>query len=97
MSALDGVNGTFCDANQQSLSTDAGSMILTNGQSIGLAVSVLSSTIRPTLSHVQLTAEASLLSFGAVVVIFVLILVRSISFKMPSSLANSCAEKPATL
>ena len=55
MSAPDGVNGTFCDANQnqQSLSTDANSTVLTSGQSIGLAVSVLSSsTIRLTLSHV---------------------------------------------
>jgi len=57
MSAHDSVNGTFCDANQQSLSTDASSLILTSGQSIGLA----------------LTTEASLLSFGSVLVIFVLI------------------------
>jgi hypothetical protein len=43
----------------------------------------LLSTIRPTLSHwhVQLTAEAACLSLGAVLVIFVLIVVRSISFQ----------------
>jgi hypothetical protein len=82
MSAPDGVNGTFCDANQnqQSLSTNVSSSILTNGQSIGLAVSIFSSTIRHTLSHMQLAVEASFLSLGAVVIIFVLIVVRSISF-----------------
>lgn len=59
MSALDGVNGTVCDAqqNQQSSSVDPNSSILTSGQSIGLA----------------LTVEASLLSFGAIIVIFILI------------------------
>ena len=85
MLALDGVNGTLRDANkfnQRSLSTDFGSLILTCGQRIGLAVSVLLSTFRPTLSHVQLIAEASFLSFGAVLVIFVLIVVRSISFQL---------------
>ncbi|KAH9014333.1 hypothetical protein EDB85DRAFT_2287593 [Lactarius pseudohatsudake] len=59
MSALDCVNGTVCDAqqNKQSISTYANSTILTNGQTIGLA----------------LTAEASFLSFGALTVIFILI------------------------
>ncbi|KAH8998216.1 hypothetical protein EDB86DRAFT_820456 [Lactarius hatsudake] len=59
MSALDCVNGTVCDAQQkrQSSSTYANSTILTNGQSIGLA----------------LTAEASFLSFSALTVIFILI------------------------
>ncbi|KAF8263589.1 hypothetical protein EI94DRAFT_1740602 [Lactarius quietus] len=44
MSALDGVNGTFCDAkqSQQSISIDNDSTILTNGQSIGLAASFIS-------------------------------------------------------
>jgi hypothetical protein len=48
MSALDGVNGTLSDANQfnqRSLSTEPSSLIVTSGQSIGLAVSVLLSTI----------------------------------------------------
>ena len=83
MLAIDGVNGTLHDANQfnqRSLSTEPSSLVLTGGQRIGLTVSFLSSAFRPTLSHVQLVAEASLLSFGAVLVIFVLIVVRSISF-----------------
>lgn len=68
MSALDRVNGTVCDAqqNQQSCLITANTSVLTSGQSIGLAVSVLSSTTRLALSHVQLTAEASFLSLGAV-------------------------------
>ena len=85
MLAIDGVNGTLHDANQfnqRSLSTEPSSLILTRGQSIGLTVSVLSSTFRPTLSHVQLTSEASFLSLGAVLVIFVLIVVRSVSFHL---------------
>lgn len=58
MSAFDGVNGTFCDAqSQQSFAIDGNSSILTNGQSIGLALIV----------------EASFLSFGAIIVIFSLI------------------------
>ncbi len=83
MSALDGVNGTVCDTqqNQQSFSIDANSSILTNGQSIGLAVSVLSPTTRLTLSRAQLAVEASFLSFGAIIVIFILIAVCSISFR----------------
>ena len=81
----DGANGTLHDVNQfnqRSLSTQPSSLILTSGQSIGSAVSVLSSTFRPTLNHVQLTSEASFLSLGAVLVIFVLIVVRSISFQL---------------
>ena len=84
MLTLDGVNGTLRDPNQfnqRSLSTDSSSSILTSGQCIGSAVSVLSSAFRPTLSHVQLIAEASFFSLGAVLVIFVLIVVRSISFQ----------------
>jgi len=50
---LDSINGTFCDANENPVN----SCILTNGQSIGLA----------------LAAESSLLSFGAILFIFVLI------------------------
>ncbi|KAH8979953.1 hypothetical protein EDB92DRAFT_1954414 [Lactarius akahatsu] len=75
MSAPDCVNGTVCDAsqNKQSFSTHANSTILTNGQSIGLAVSILSSTTRITLSRAQLTAEASFLSFGAVIVVSIFI------------------------
>ncbi|KAH9170441.1 hypothetical protein EDB89DRAFT_2071956 [Lactarius sanguifluus] len=75
MSALDGVNGTLCDLqqNKQSFSIDTNTSTLTNGQSIGLAVSVLSSTDRLTLSPMQLTAEAAFLSLGAVIVIFILI------------------------
>ncbi|KAI9445882.1 hypothetical protein H4582DRAFT_1804329 [Lactarius indigo] len=58
MSALDCVIGVVCDAqNNQSLSTHVNPTVLTNGQSIGVA----------------LTAEASLLSFGAVIVVFILI------------------------
>ncbi|KAH9055184.1 hypothetical protein EDB87DRAFT_1344417 [Lactarius vividus] len=59
MSAPDCVNETVCDAqqNKQSFSTYANSTVLTNGQSIGLA----------------LITEASFLSFGALTVIFVLI------------------------
>ncbi|KAH8998215.1 hypothetical protein EDB86DRAFT_820342 [Lactarius hatsudake] len=58
MSAPDGVNEVVCDAQQNKQSfSDANSSILTNGQSIGLT----------------LTAEASFLSFGAVIVIFILI------------------------
>ena len=46
MSALDDVNGTFCGAAQNpQLSIDANTSILTNGQSIGLAVRDLSSAI----------------------------------------------------
>ena len=55
--------------------------ILTSGQSIGLAVSVLSlQASRLILSRVQLATEASFLSFGAIIVIFILIVVCSISF-----------------
>jgi hypothetical protein len=82
MSAFDGVNGTFCDAqSQQSFAIGGNSSILTNGQSIGLAVSVLSSTIRLKLNHTQLIVEASFLSFGAIIVIFSLIVVCSTSFQ----------------
>ena len=81
MSALDDVNGTFCGAAQNpQLSIDANTSILTNGQSIGLAVRVLSSAIRLTLSRVQLTAEASFLSFGSILGIFILIAVCPITF-----------------
>ncbi|KAI9434894.1 hypothetical protein H4582DRAFT_2080561 [Lactarius indigo] len=74
MSALDGVNGTVCDAHQNKQPfADANSSLLTSGQSIGLTVSVLSSAIRLTLSRKQLTIEASLLSFGALIVVFILI------------------------
>ena len=85
MLALDGVNRTLRDLsrfNQRSLSTDSSSSILTSGQCIGSTVSVLSSTFQPTLNHVQLIAEAALLSLGAVLVIFVMIVVRSISFQL---------------
>ncbi|KAN0127157.1 hypothetical protein V8E53_015027 [Lactarius tabidus] len=59
MTAFDNVNKTFCDAqSQKSFLVDGKSSILTNGQSIGLA----------------LTAEASFLSFGAITVIFILIM-----------------------
>jgi hypothetical protein len=59
MSAFDGVHGTVCNAQQyqQSLLTNPTISCLTQGQSIGLA----------------LTAEASFLSLAAVIVIFVLI------------------------
>ena len=88
MLALDGVNRTLRDLsrfNQRSLSTDSSSSILTSltsGQCISSTVSVLSSTFRTTLNPVQLIAEASFLSLGAVLVIFVLIVVRSISFQL---------------
>ncbi|KAF8261258.1 hypothetical protein EI94DRAFT_1746329 [Lactarius quietus] len=62
MSAHD-VNGTFCDAkqSQQSISMGAHSSILTHGQTIGLAVSILSSatSIRLTLTPLP----SSLLNF----------------------------------
>ncbi|KAH9052813.1 hypothetical protein EDB87DRAFT_340934 [Lactarius vividus] len=57
MSALDGVNETVCDAQQNKPFSDANTTILTNGQSIGLS----------------LTVEASFLSFGALTIIFILI------------------------
>ncbi|KAH9048657.1 hypothetical protein EDB83DRAFT_2227100 [Lactarius deliciosus] len=58
MSALNGVNGTVCYAQQNKQSfSDVNSTILTNGQSIGLGLIV----------------EASILSFGALIVIFILI------------------------
>ncbi|KAH9052814.1 hypothetical protein EDB87DRAFT_340699 [Lactarius vividus] len=58
MSALHGVNGSVCDARQNNKqSFSTAHFILTHGQTIGLA----------------LTAEASFLSFGAVIFIFVLI------------------------
>ncbi|KAH9052532.1 hypothetical protein EDB87DRAFT_1722850 [Lactarius vividus] len=60
MPTIDGVNGTVCDAHQ-SLNKpsflDATPSVLTNGQSIGLT----------------LTAEASFLSFTALIVVFILI------------------------
>jgi hypothetical protein len=81
MSALDGVNRIFCDANQKPTNSNSVySCILTSGQSIGFVVSVLSSTMPLILSHVQLVAEASFLSFGAILVIFILTVVRSMSF-----------------
>jgi hypothetical protein len=81
MSALDGVNKIFCDANQKPTNSNSVySCILTSGQSIGFVVSVLSSIMPLILSHLQLAAEASFLSFGAIIVIFILIVVCSISF-----------------
>lgn len=82
--AFDAVNGTFHDATQtpQSFSTDPNTFILTNGQSIGLTVSILSSSVQLVLSRVQLIVEASFLSFGANITIFILIAVRSISFRL---------------
>jgi hypothetical protein len=82
MTAFDDVNKTFCDAqSQKSFLVDGKSSILTNGQSIGLAVSIPSSAVRLRLNRAQLTAEASFLSFGAITVIFILIVVCSISFQ----------------
>ena len=60
MPVLDSVNGTFHDAteNPQSFPIDPNTVILTTGQSIGLAVSVPSSTIQlVVLSRVQLILE----------------------------------------
>ena len=84
MPAFDAVNATFHDATQtpQSFSTDPNTFILTNGQSIGLTVSILSSSVQLVLSRVQLIVEASFLSFGANITIFILIAVRSISFRL---------------
>ena len=81
MSALDGLNRVFCDANQKPTNSNSVySCILTSGQIIGFVVSVLSSTMPLILSHAQLAAEAAFLSFGAIIVIFILIVVCSIHF-----------------
>ena len=90
MSAFDGtywtVQGTVCNATQYSLSKTANANItcLTHGQSIGLAVSILliCFVFVPDSSFVQLTAEASVISCVAVIIILVLIGVRPTSFHM---------------
>jgi hypothetical protein len=81
MAALDGVNGTVCNAQQYLLSIPSASnpnpsiSCLSHGQAIGLAVGIL--PFRPFRElipfRVQLTAEASLLSFVSVLAIYVLI------------------------
>jgi hypothetical protein len=83
MTALDGVNGTVCNAEQyrQFLfsynSPNSSISCLTHGQSIGLAVSVcLVVLVLDSWSRMQLTAEASLLSFVCVVAVFIRIAVR---------------------
>jgi len=86
MSGLDDgvwVNGTVCDAQQykQSLSSrdnpNPTISCLTHGQTIGLAVGTQPLFVYcSNLSHVQLAAEASLLSFFSVIAIWIYIGVR---------------------
>ena len=84
MASLDGVNGTVCNAEQyqRSLSSynnpSSSISCLTHGQTIGLAVSIchLFILFLNSWSHVQLTAEASLISFICVVAVFIHIAVR---------------------
>ena len=61
MSALDGVNRILCDANQKPTNSNSvySYHILTSGQSIGLAVSVLSSTMPLTDTQSQPHAAGS--------------------------------------
>ncbi len=82
MSALEGVNGTVCNAQQyQQFRSNRTITCLTHGQSTGLAVSILVFFVsfnELDSSHIQLAAEASFFSLTAVIVILVLIGVRSI-------------------
>ena len=86
MTALDGVHGTVCNAEQynQSLLLNVTPSIscLTQGQSIGLAVSSSSSLFVSNSSNLQLTAEASFISSISVIVIFIWIGVCLISFRV---------------
>jgi hypothetical protein len=86
MSAFDGVHGTVCNETQYDqslLSSDSRTpsiSCLTHGQSTGLAVSICLSVLVSNLSHVQLTAEASVLSCMSIIVIFIWMGVRPTSF-----------------
>jgi len=80
MAALDGVNGTVCNAQQYQLSIPSPDNLnpsiscLTHGQAIGLAVGIPSFSVLFVNSfRVQLTAEASFLSFVSVLAIYVVI------------------------
>lgn len=101
MSASDRVYGTLCDAQeyQQSLLTDSTISCLTHGQSIGLAVSIVLvvTGVNGQTHTTQLTAEASFLSFAAVIVIFVLIGVCPTVSAVPVDFDENRAEKCATL
>ena len=98
MTALDGVNGTVCNAQQyqQSLqSHDSRSpwiSCLTRGESIGVIVSIYKQLICPTLNsfNLQLAAEASSISCICVIVIFILIGVRPTSIHVYVLLARCC-------
>jgi hypothetical protein len=92
MTTLGGVNGTVCNVQQyqQSLqpsnSRSPSISCLTRGESIGLAVSIwligllLVKVRLKDSSNLQLSAEASLISSASIIVIFIWIGVRSISF-----------------
>ena len=90
MSAIGGVNGTVCTADQysQSLVSESANSswisCLTHGQSIGLAVSICLICLCPELTPctVQLTAEASIISCVCVIIIFIWICVRPTCFHM---------------
>ena len=90
MATFDTVDGTVCNAEQYSQSQAFGDgnsigpsiSCLTRGESIGLTVSILyqSSFRSSNSSSLQLAAEASLISSISVIIIFIRIGVRSISF-----------------
>ena len=86
MSALEGVNGTVCNAQQYQQFLSNGTITcLTHGQSIGLAVSILvffATFKKLDSSNIQFTAESSFFSLAAVIVVFVLIGVRSICVRV---------------
>jgi hypothetical protein len=85
MTALDGINGTVCNATQyeqsQALRQNGYSSppisCLTSGESIGLVVNILShQSPTPSLFNLQFAAEASALSCICVIFIFIWIGVR---------------------
>jgi hypothetical protein len=93
MTALGGVYGTVCNAQQYTQSQEFrpknynGPSIscLTHGESIGLAVSIeylIPPVFVSNSSNLQLAAEASFISSISIVVIFIWIGVRSISFRV---------------
>ena len=108
MPTLDGVDGTFYEVRQNpqsfsiGINITANTTILTNGQSIGLTAffHIPSKRTKPVLSHVQLIVEASFLSLGAIIAIFISIAVCSMPFGCAVQYLNLekfFAEKCATL
>jgi hypothetical protein len=81
MSAVDGVHGTVCNAQQYEQSLPSLSNLnpsiscLTHGQTIGLAVSdrLVRVSLNSLLTRVQIAAEASFISILSVLILYMLV------------------------